>query len=256
MGILNLTPDSFYDGGKYNDERSVLLQAEKMLSEGADILDLGACSTRPGASEIPEEEELKRLIPALKWVRKKFPEAIISADTYRSRVAWQAVNEGANLVNDISGGTLDEGMFEIIGRSEVPYILTHLRGTPQNMHLNPQYGDLIGEIKHFMGQKINALRKYGTKQIILDVGFGFGKTIEHNYSVLKHLSEFKTFELPLLAGISRKGMIYKTLGIKPEEALNGTTAANTIALMNGANILRVHDVKEAKEAVKIFNFTQ
>lgn len=256
MGILNITPDSFYDGGKYSDEISILECAEKMLSEGADIIDLGACSTRPGAAGSSVEEELDRLIPALKLVRKKFPEAILSADTFRSKVAWQAVNEGTDMVNDISAGTIDAKMFEIVGNLRVPYVLTHIKGTPQTMQANPQYVNVVSEVKHFIGQKINELKKEGVKQVILDVGFGFGKTLEHNYTLLKHLAEFKEFGLPILAGISRKGMIYKALGTKPKEALNGTTAANTIALMNGANILRVHDVKEAKEAVQIFLLTR
>ncbi|TAL61007.1 MAG: dihydropteroate synthase [Bacteroidetes bacterium] len=256
MGILNVTPDSFYDGGKYGDEKSILLQAEKMLSEGAAIIDIGACSTRPGAPEIPEEEELNRLISALKLVRKKFPDAVISVDTFRSRVAHQAVNESADMVNDVSGGTMDERMFETVGKLRVPYVLTHIKGNPQTMQNNPEYKDVVKEVEYFIGDKINALRKTGTNQIIVDVGFGFGKTLEHNYSLLKHFGEFKEFGLPLLAGISRKGMVCKALGIKPERSLNGTTTANTIALMNGANILRVHDVKEAKEAIKIFNFAK
>jgi dihydropteroate synthase len=263
MGILNITPDSFYDGGKLTDEKSILLHAEKMLTEGADIIDIGACSTRPGATEVPEEEELHRLIPTIKLVRKKFPDAIISADTFRSSVAHRAVNEGADMINDVSGGTIDDRMFELIGKLKVPYVLTHIKGTPQTMQVNPEYKDEVKEVKHFLGERIKSLKTLSgfqtpdrVKHIIIDVGFGFGKTLEHNYSLLKHLAEFKEFELPILAGISRKGMTYKALGIKPEEALNGTTAANMIALINGANILRVHDVKEAKEAVKIFNFTQ
>jgi dihydropteroate synthase len=256
MGILNITPDSFYDGGKYSDDRAILHQTEKMLLEGADIIDIGAYSTRPNAIEISEEEELKRLIPSLKIIRTKFPNAIISVDTFRSKTAYLAINEGADLVNDISGGAMDEKMFEVIGNLNVPYTLMHIKGTPQTMQTNPEYRDVVKEVHDFLAKKINTLRNYSISQIIIDPGFGFGKKMEHNYSMLKALAVFKEFELPILVGISRKGMIYKALETKPEEALNGTTAANTIALMNGANILRVHDVKEAKEAIKIFNFTQ
>jgi len=256
MGILNITPDSFFDGGKYADEKSILLQAEKILSEGADILDIGSHSTRPGASVVSEAEELKRLIPPLKLIRKKFPRAIISIDTFRSNVAEQSAAEGADMINDVAGGTLDEKMFDTVARLKIPYVLMHIKGTPQTMQADPQYQDVVKEVKHFLAEKINALRNAGATQLIIDVGFGFGKTTEHNYSLLKQLSEFKEFNLQVLAGISRKGMIYKLLGIKPQDALNGTTVANTIALMNGADILRVHDVKEAKEAVKIFNFVQ
>lgn len=256
MGILNVTPDSFHDGGRYSDEKSILLHAEKMLAEGADIIDLGACSTRPGATPVSEEEELNRLIPALRLVRKKFPEAILSADTFRSGVAYQAVDQGADLVNDISGGTMDEKILEIVGKLRVPYILSHIKGTPQTMQADPRYENVVKEVKEYFKERIGRMEGWKNGRVILDPGFGFGKTLEHNYSLLKHLAEFREFELPILAGISRKGMIYKALGTKPEEALNGTTAANTIALMNGANILRVHDVKEAREAVKIFNFTK
>lgn len=259
MGILNVTPDSFFDGGKYSDEKTILLRAEKMLSEGADIIDLGACSTRPNANEVSEQEELKRLIPAIKLIRQQFPDAIISADTFRSKVGVEAVNAGADMINDVSGGTgfatESANMFEVIAKLKIPYVLTHAKGTPQTMQANPQYQDVVKEVKEYFSDRTAQLQKLGATQVILDPGFGFGKTMEHNYTLLKHLSAFKEFNLPILAGISRKGMIYKALGIKPEEALNGTTVANTIALINGAAMLRVHDVKEAKEAVKIFNFT-
>jgi len=265
MGILNVTPDSFYDGGKYADEKAILLQAEKMLSDGVDIIDIGACSTRPNATEVSEEEELKRLIPAIKLVRKKFPKSIISADTFRSKIAEQAVNEGADMVNDVSGGTAFvnpsevEGaysMFETVGRLKVPYVLMHAKGTPQTMQMNPHYKNVTAEVIDHLYDRINLALSKGIMQVIVDPGFGFGKTIEHNYQLLKELSAFKKLGYPILVGMSRKGMIHKALGIKPEDALNGTTAANMIALMNGADILRVHDVKEAKEAVKIFNFTK
>jgi len=264
MGILNVTPDSFFDGGKFTEEHSLLLHAEKMISEGADIIDIGACSTRPNAKEVSEEEELKRLIPAIQLVRKKFSDVIISADTFRSKVAEEAVNAGADMINDISGGGFviasgakqSHSMFEVISKLKVPYILMHIQGTPQTMQTNPQYKDVVKEVKEYFAERVGKLESLKVGQIIIDVGFGFGKTIEHNYSLLKHLAEFKEFGLPILAGVSRKSMINKALGTKPEEALNGTTATNTIALMNGANILRVHDVKEAKEAVKIFNFAK
>ena len=278
MGILNVTPDSFFDGGKYNSEKTILIHAEKMIAEGADIIDIGACSTRPDAEEVSEDEELKRLIPAIKFVRNKFADIIISADTFRPKAAEEAVNAGADMINDVSGGQLflatgnsllavqpatsnqqpgaDEPMFKIISRLKVPYVLMHSKGTPQTMQKNPQYKDVVKEVKDYFIEKIEKLKSLKAGQIILDPGFGFGKNLEHNYSLLKNLAEFKNPGLPILVGISRKSMINKTLGTKPETALNGTTAANTIALMNGANILRVHDVKEAKEAVKIFNFTQ
>lgn len=265
MGILNVTLDSFYDGGKYAEEKSILLHAEKLISEGADIIDIGAYSTRPNAVEVTEEEELKRLIPSIRSVRKSFPDIIISADTFRSHVAEQAVNEGADIVNDVSGGTgfvnpseaeEPHSMFETVGRLKVPYILMHANGTPQTMQQDPQYKDVTTEVvDHLYGQINHALSK-GIMQIIVDPGFGFGKTTEHNYQLLDQLASLKKLGYPILVGMSRKGMIYKTLGIKAEEALNGTTAANTIALMNGANILRVHDIKEAKEALKIFTLAK
>ena len=267
MGILNVTPDSFYDGGKFTDERSILAHTEKMISEGADIIDIGACSTRPNAPIITQEEELKRLIPTIKLLRKRYDAVILSADTFRSNVAMRAIQEGADMINDVSGGSViaspdaligakqSPRMFEIIGESKVPYVLMHIQGMPQTMQKNPEYKNVVGEVMDFFKERIYALKKAGASQIIIDPGFGFGKTLEHNYSLLKNLSIFKELELPILAGISRKSMINKALGTTPETALNGTTAANMIALMNGANILRVHDVKETKEAVKIFNFT-
>lgn len=268
MGILNVTPDSFFDGGKFTDKKKILLHAGEMISEGADIIDIGACSTRPNAKEVSEEEELKRLIPAIKLVRKKFSDAIISADTFRRKIAEEAVNEGAEMINDISGGNgftvyslqstvnrkPETDMFETIAKLKVPYVLMHIQGTPQTMQVNPTYKDVVKEVKEYLKKKIGRLEECKVGQIIIDPGFGFGKTGEHNYILLKHLSEFKEFGLPILTGVSRKSMLNKALGTTPETALNGTTAANTIALMNGANILRVHDVKEAKEAVKIFTF--
>ena len=254
MGILNITPDSFFDGGKCITEESIIRHTEKMLSEGADILDIGACSTRPNAPEISEEEELKRLIPAIKLVRKKFPNAIISVDTFRSNVAERSVQEGADMINDISGGTFDKKMMKIAGNLQVPYILMHIQGTPETMQKNPTYENVTEEVGNYFTERIHAAIDRGIKQIIIDPGFGFGKTLEHNYELLKNISSFKKLGLPILAGLSRKSMINKVLGTKPEGALNGTTAVNTIALMNGVNILRVHDVKEAKEAIQIFTF--
>ncbi len=273
MGILNVTPDSFYDGGKHIGKEEILLHAQKMIAEGADIIDIGACSTRPDAKDVTEEEELKQLIPAIELVRQKFPDIIISADTFRSRVAEETVNAGADMINDISGGGFvtpsnvipngAEGavegsfnMFEVISKLKVPYILMHIQGTPKTMQKDPQYIDVVKEVKNYLLEKVGRLKGLKVGQIIIDPGFGFGKTTEHNYALLKHLFEFKEFGFPILAGVSRKSMINKVIGTKPETALNGTTVANTIALMNGANILRVHDVKEAKEAVKIFTFTQ
>ena len=252
MGILNITPDSFYDGGSYTEEKSILSQAEKILSEGADIIDIGAFSTRPGADDVSLEEECKRMTPAVKAIKKEFPKAILSIDTFRSSIAKSIVNEfGACFINDISGGTMDEKMFETIGELQVPYIMMHIKGTPQTMQQNPYYNNLIGEIKSFFEQRIVKLSNYGVKDVILDPGFGFGKTLEHNYEIVARLNEFSDFKLPILAGLSRKSMIYKYLGGTPDSSLNGTTALNMMCLDNGANILRVHDVKEAVECVKL-----
>lgn len=254
MGIINLTPDSFYDKSRKISPDEALKQAEKMIAEKADILDLGAVSTRPGAAEISIDEELYRLLPSLKSIRKSFPDSIISVDTWRSEVAKAAVNEGADIINDISGGTMDAGMFETIAELKVPYILMHIQGTPQTMQKNPTYNDVVNEVIDFLALRIQKLRLLGVADIIVDPGFGFGKTLEHNYALLKHLEQFKILDCPILVGISRKSMITKTLNISAEEALNGTTVLNTIALMKGAKILRVHDVKEAVEAVKLTNY--
>ncbi len=255
MGILNITPDSFYDGGKYTGEDALLFQAGKMLNEGAAIIDLGAASSRPGAEDVTEEEELKRLLPALRILVKKFPEAVISVDTYRSNVAKIAVENGAHIINDISGGTFDDAMFGTVADLKVPYILMHIKGTPQNMQINPHYVDVVNEVKYFFRKQLRKLNDLGvTGNIVLDPGFGFGKTLENNYELLKDLFIFTTLGYPVLAGISRKSMINKVLGTTPAEALNGTTVLNTIALMNGASVLRVHDVKEAVEAVRLVEF--
>jgi len=253
MGILNITPDSFYDGGKFKDEVSILNQVDKMLTEGATFIDVGAYSSRPGAKHISEQEELKRIVPVINLLIKKYPEIIISVDTFRSKIAKETIHAGAAIVNDISGGNMDTKMFQTVADLQVPYILMHMLGTPQNMQQNPVYNDVIKDIISFFASKIYTLHELKLNDVIIDVGFGFGKTVNHNYQILKDLELFKILDAPILAGISRKSMLYKTLGISAKEALNATTSANTIALLNGANILRVHDVKEAVEAVKIVN---
>ncbi len=252
MGILNVTPDSFFDGGNYSSDKEILTQTEKMLLEGATFIDIGAYSSRPNAAHISEEEELKRLIPIVELLVNNFPSILISVDTFRSEIARKSIVSGACMINDISGGTLDNKMFKTIGELQVPYVLMHINGTPQDMQNNPTYTDILIEVAHYFSEKITALRKEKVNDIILDVGFGFGKTVEHNYTLLKNLSYFKSIGVPLLTGVSRKSMLYKLLNTSAIEALNATTAANTIALMNGTNILRVHDVKEAMEAVKIY----
>ncbi|WP_439130281.1 dihydropteroate synthase [Polaribacter sp.] len=251
MGILNITPDSFYDGGKYKDEAAILKQVEKMLLEGATFIDVGAYSSRPGAAHISEEVELKRIVPVIDLLMQKFPDILISVDTFRSKVAKETVNAGAAIINDISGGNMDAKMFTTVAKLQVPYILMHMLGTPQNMQKNPVYDDVVQDIISFFAKQIFELHQLKLNDIIIDMGFGFGKTIEHNYQILKDLSLFKSLDAPILVGVSRKSMLYKTLDISAQEALNATTSANTIALLNGANILRVHDVQEAVEAVKI-----
>jgi dihydropteroate synthase len=251
MGILNITPDSFYDGGKYSTEKDLIKQTEKMISEGAVIIDVGAVSTKPGAENITEEEERKRLFPFLEKLIKRFPETNFSVDTFRSGVAEMAIDKGAAIINDISAGSFDEKMFDVIAKYNVPYIIMHIKGTPQNMQKNPIYENIVKEIMFYFSEKINALKLRGVNDIIIDPGFGFGKTVEHNYEILKNLKTFEVFKMPILVGISRKSMINKVLNIDSEDALNATTSLNTFALLNGANILRVHDVKEAMEAVKI-----
>jgi dihydropteroate synthase len=254
MGILNVTSDSFYDGGQYNSEEGWLAQTKKMIDDGAGIIDIGAYSTRPGAKNISEEEETDQLIKAIKSVRKTFPELLISADTFRASVAEKAVVAGANIINDISGGTMDAKMFETVARLKVPYILMHIQGTPENMQKNPAYKNVTEEVFAFFAAKINELNSMGFDKIILDPGFGFGKTLEHNYQLLKEMEIVHSFHLPLLVGFSRKSMINKLLNISAKDALNGTTILNTIGLQKGAKILRVHDVKEAKEAVRIVEY--
>lgn len=255
MGILNLTPDSFYDGGKYKSETDILLQTEKMLFEGATFIDIGAYSSRPGAIHISEEEELSRLLPVVELIVRNFPETYICIDTFRSHVAENAINAGACMINDISAGNLDENMFKTIAKLQVPYIIMHMKGTPQNMQKNISYENLVKDIIYYFSKKLHELRTLGVNDIIIDVGFGFSKTIEQNYELLQKLNLFSHFDIPILSGLSRKSMLYKVLDISINNALNATSVANTIALLQGTNILRVHDVKEAVEAVKIVTKT-
>lgn len=254
MGILNVTTDSFFDGGNYIAEETWLAQTKKMIDDGAGIIDIGAYSTRPGAKDIPEEEETTQLIKAIRSVRKHFPEVLISADTFRASVAEKSVEAGANIINDISGGTMDAKMFETIAKLNVPYILMHIQGTPKTMQKSPEYKNVTEEVFSFFASKIKELNTLGFNKIVLDPGFGFGKTLEHNYQLLRDLEKFHSFELPLLVGVSRKAMINKLLNISAKDALNGTSVLNTIALQKGVKILRVHDVKEAKEAVVIVEY--
>ncbi|MGA9588846.1 MAG: dihydropteroate synthase [Salegentibacter sp.] len=252
MGILNITPDSFYEGSRMKGEEMILMQAEKMLKDGADFIDIGGYSSRPDAEEVSEEEELKRVIPAIDLLVKHFPEILISIDTFRSKVAEKALEAGAAMVNDIAAGNLDSTMMEVVAKHQVPYIMMHMRGTPKTMKTLNQYeGDMTQEILYYFSEKINAARRLGINDLIVDPGFGFSKNIEQNFELLRKLELFKILELPLLIGISRKSLIYKSLGGEPADALNGTTVLNTVALTRGATILRVHDVKEAVECVKL-----
>mgnify|MGYP005848705619 CR=1 FL=1 len=254
MGILNVTPDSFYDGGKLKTDKDVLLQAEKMILEGADIIDVGGMSTKPNSEEISETEELNRVVPVINLLQQHFSDTILSLDTYRSKVAEAGLEAGVGIINDISAGSFDGKMFATVAPFNAPYIIMHIQGTPQTMQQNPQYENVVQEVLQYFIQKIYSAQKAGIKDIIIDPGFGFGKTLAHNYTLLKYLNDFSILRKPLLAGLSRKSMIGKLLKVKPSEALNGTTALNTIALLNGAAILRVHDVKEAKEVIKITEF--
>jgi len=252
MGILNVTPDSFFDGGKYQNEKALLQNVETMLNDGATIIDVGGMSSRPGAEIIDEEEELLRVLPTIELVIRNFPETIISIDTVRSRIAKEAVAAGASIVNDISAGSLDKRLFETVAELDVPYILMHMQGKPSNMQQKPDYQDVTEYVYDFFVKKIGELRALGVKDILIDPGFGFGKTVEHNYQLLKKLSIFKILDLPLLVGVSRKSMINKVLNTSPENALNGTTVLNTFALERGAKVLRVHDVREAMETIKLW----
>ena len=253
MGILNVTPDSFYDGGNLSNEDKIIAKADQMLKEGATILDIGGYSSKPGAEEVSEKEEIERVVPAIKQIISQFPEAIISADTFRSAVAREAVNAGASIINDISAGDLDTDMFATVRELQVPYCIMHMQGNPKTMQENPTYENVVTEVFFSLSKKVELLRKMGVNDILIDPGFGFGKTIEHNYEILNNLNHFSLMNLPILVGVSRKSMIYKVLQNTPTEALNGTTALNSFALTKGANILRVHDVKEAQETIYLFN---
>ncbi len=251
MGILNVTPNSFYDGGKHADEKSVLKQVEKMLNEGAAFIDIGAYSSKPSAEFVSEKEEIKRLIPILQLVLQHFPETLISVDTFRSKVAKAGIENGACIINDISAGNLDEAMMQTVAELQIPYIMMHMKGNPQSMQSLAQYENVVKEILFYFSEKVAQARSLGINDLIIDPGFGFAKTLEQNFEVMNNLDLFQMLELPMLVGISRKSMIYKTLETEPDFALNGTTVLNTIALQKGANILRVHDVKEAVEAIRL-----
>ncbi|MFB6318766.1 dihydropteroate synthase [Saccharicrinis sp. FJH54] len=253
MGILNITPDSFFDGGKFFSPDNALARVTAMVEEGADIVDVGAWSSRPGSKLISEQEELNRLLPVLEEIRLTHPDVVLSVDTFRSGVARKVVNEfNVNIINDISAGNMDSNMFETIAELQVPYIMMHMKGTPETMQVEPFYENLFREIVKYFSERVDKLRILGVNDIILDPGFGFGKTLEHNFELLARLDEFKVFELPVLAGLSRKSMIYRTIESTQEHSLEGTVAANIIALQNGADILRVHDVKAAKECIRIY----
>lgn len=249
MGILNLTPDSFYDGGRYTHTETVLHQVEKMLQEGADLIDIGGMSSRPGAAVISAKEELERVLPPLKNILQQFPDTIISVDTIHASTAESCLLAGAHIINDISAGRHDTEMMATVGKHKAPIVLMHMQGMPANMQQNPHYANVNTEVMDFFAERIATCRLAGINDIIIDPGFGFGKNTTQNFSLLRNLAYFKQLGVPVLAGLSRKTMIYKTLSISSHEALNGTTAANTVALLNGANILRVHDVKEAKQAI-------
>lgn len=257
MGILNVTEDSFYDGGKYTTETTVLERADQILSEGGDILDIGAMSTRPNALEIPEEEEISRIVKAVRAIRARYPGAVLSIDTYRASVAKAAVEAGADMINDISGGTFDPDMIPAVGELQVPYCLMHTTSKPSDMQQHTEYDDILADMLRFFGRQLEKLHACHVHDIIIDPGFGFGKTLEQNYFLMDNLGVFQQLGLPILVGISRKSMIYKLLDTAPGEALNGTTVLNTVALLKGADILRVHDVREAVEVRKILrNFSK
>jgi len=253
MGIINVTEDSFYAGSRVTSDIEILTVAGKMLDEGADILDIGGCSTRPGATQVSEETEKKRVCRATELILGKHPEAILSVDTYRSRVAEEAVNNsGAAIINDISGGEMDKEMFPLVTRLNVPYIMMHMQGTPQTMQSSPHYDDVVADILYWFGQRITHLQHAGVRDIIIDPGFGFGKTAKHNFEILRRLDEFHITSLPVLVGLSRKSMIWRSVHVTADEALTGTSALHMTALMKGASVLRVHDVREAKEVITLF----
>ena len=252
MGILNITPDSFYDGGKNNTDQIIIDKVQKMLSDGATFIDIGAYSSKPNAAFVSEAEELQRIIPIIELLVKVFPEILISVDTFRSEVAKASIESGASIINDISAGNLDAKMMETVAKYNVPYIMMHMKGEPKTMQNLTNYGDIIKEMLFYFSEKVSKARSFGINDLIIDPGFGFAKTLEQNFEVMNKLELFQIMDLPLLSGISRKSMIYKTLGTTPQESLNGTTFLNTISLMKGAKILRVHDVKEAVECVALF----
>ena len=252
MGILNVTPNSFFDGGKYKNEGEIISQVEKMLSEGATFIDIGAYSSKPSAEFVTEQQEIDRIVPAIELILKHFPETLLSIDTFRAAVAKASIESGAAIINDIAAGELDDKMFDVIAKYNVPYIMMHMRGNPQTMQSMTQYEDIVKEILFYFSEKVKKARSIGINDLILDPGFGFAKTTDQNYEVLQKMELFNVLEFPVLAGVSRKSMIYKTLGNTAQEALNGTTVINTIALTKGAKILRVHDVKEAVECVTLF----
>ena len=256
MGIINLSPDSFYDGGVYSNNEKIITQTKKMLDEGAAIIDIGGQSSRPGAKQIDPKKELSIVLPAIKLLKNRFPNIMISIDTFWSEVAKECVNKGANIINDISAGEIDKNMFNIVSELQVPYIMMHMQGRPKNMQNNPHYKNIIQEIQNFFNKKISELQNKGFNNIIIDPGIGFGKSITHNYKLINNIQSLKELGFPVLIGASRKSMIYNVLNIEAQEALNGTTVINTLALENGANILRVHDVKEAIECVKIIKFAK
>ena len=256
MGILNVTEDSFFDGGKYSNEKQIIERCKKMLEEGATIIDIGAQSSRPGAALIQADDELLKLLPIIKLLKTEIPQIIISIDTFWAKTANECIGAGAHIINDISAGEMDKNMFDIIAKLKVPYIIMHMQGTPQNMQENPTYNNVVTEVISYFDKKITLLKAKGVKQVIIDPGFGFGKTLAHNYQILNNLEQLNKFKLPVLVGTSRKSMIYKLLDTSAKEALNGTSITNTIALQKGVSILRVHDVKEAMECIKITTFAK
>lgn len=256
MGILNITPDSFYDGGKHRNDREVLKRVETMIYEGAEVIDVGGASSRPGAELVSAEEEIERVLPVISSVVKAFPKQIVSVDTFRSEVASKCVGEGADMVNDISGGDMDDSMFETIANLKPAYLLMHMKGIPRSMQKNPEYEDVVREVGEVLKGKVTLLKEMGVNNLLIDPGFGFGKSLEHNYILLSKLNYFSALRLPLVVGISRKSMVNRVLGTSPRNALNGTTVLNTLALLNGANILRVHDVRAAREAIQLVGYYQ
>tara|TARA_B100000700_G_scaffold221973_1_gene244477 strand:+ start:1477 stop:2337 length:861 start_codon:yes stop_codon:yes gene_type:complete len=256
MGILNLSTNSFYDGGKYRSQKEILSQCQRMINEGAEIIDIGAHSSKPGSIPIDEAKERDIILPAVKLIRNSFSKVVISIDTFRSSVARDSINNGADMINDISAGSLDKYMFETIAHLQVPYVIMHMQGVPENMQNNPQYENVMEQITGFLKRKLRKLKKLGAKNIIIDPGFGFGKTVNHNYKILNNLNDLRILDSPILVGLSRKSMIYKPLETSATNSLNGTSIAHSIAIKNGANILRVHDVLEAKECIKILNLAK